>query len=199
MTEPSEDSQSQHRFLPGYSEPDERKGYAFRSRRRIRYFFHIDTVTYGRDGSDEEFERFALYESQSGNLITRSELNAIMKAVLPFYEAVKDEAIIAFNSRPPTPYAIPPQEPSQPKTQAGFVYLLKSGPYYKIGVSTNVDKRIEQLATLPPFDIELVHTTYDTDMYALEKDLHNLYADKRKNGEWFELEESDVEYIKGLK
>jgi len=198
MTEPSEDSQSQHRFLPGYLEPDGREGYTFKSRRRIRYFFHIDTITYGRDGSDEEFERLALYESQSGDLITRAELNAIIKAVSPFYEAVKDEAIIAFNSRPPTSYPAPPQELCRPKTQAGFVYLLKAGPYYKIGVSTNVDKRIEQLATLPPFDIELVHTTYDTDMYALEKDLHNLYADKRKNGEWFELTDNDVEYVKGL-
>jgi len=88
------------------------------------------------------------------------------------------------------------EERAHPKP--GFVYLLQAGPYYKIGVSAQVDERIKQLSTLPPFDLELLHTIYSVDMYDLEKDLHGLYADKRKNGEWFELEPSDVEYIKGL-
>jgi len=82
--------------------------------------------------------------------------------------------------------------------KAGHVYLLKAGPYYKIGISAQVDERIKQLSVLPPFDIELIHAIYDTNMYALEKDLHERFAPKRKNGEWFELDDSDVEYIKGL-
>jgi hypothetical protein len=99
-------------------------------------------------------------------------------------------------SRPPPP----PSPPDKPKAKAnrGNVYLLRAGPYYKIGVSTQVDERIKQLSTLPPFDIELLHTLPTDDMYKLEKQLHERYADKRKNGEWFELDQDDVEYIKGL-
>jgi len=78
------------------------------------------------------------------------------------------------------------------------VYLLQCGPFYKIGASTQVDNRVKQLATLPPFDIELLHTIQTDDMYKLESELHERYADKRKNGEWFELEPDDVEYIKSL-
>jgi hypothetical protein len=84
------------------------------------------------------------------------------------------------------------------KKLSGFVYLLQSGPYYKIGVSTQVDERIKQLSTQPPFDIELLHTIQTDDMYGLEKKLHADYDSKRKNGEWFELDQADVEYIKGL-
>lgn len=36
------------------------------------------------------------------------------------------------------------------------------------------------------------------DMCALESELHKRFADRRVNGEWFELCETDVLYIKGL-
>ena len=81
---------------------------------------------------------------------------------------------------------------------AGFIYVLQAGPYYKIGCSKNVDRRIEQLATLPPFDVELVHTMPTDNMKSTEQDLHRIFNAKRKNGEWFELDEEDVTWLKTL-
>jgi len=80
----------------------------------------------------------------------------------------------------------------------GYVYLMQSGPFYKIGVSHQVESRLEQLMTQPPFDIELICTIETENMHALEKRLHKRFDAKRKNGEWFELEEIDVEYIMAL-
>ena len=84
------------------------------------------------------------------------------------------------------------------ETRAGWVYILQAGPYFKIGYSKNVDKRIERLATLPPFDMELIHTIRTDNMDTLEKYLHERFDDKRKNGEWFELDEEDIAWLKTL-
>jgi hypothetical protein len=49
-----------------------------------------------------------------------------------------------------------------------------------------------------PFETELIHALQVADVYSAEKRLHSKFADKRVNGEWFELDETDIEYIKGL-
>jgi len=45
---------------------------------------------------------------------------------------------------------------------------------------------------------ELICTIATEDMHGLESRLHKRFADKRANGEWFLLDEADVEYIRGL-
>lgn len=81
---------------------------------------------------------------------------------------------------------------------AGYVYILEGGPYYKIGRTNNVDRRIGEISPKLPFKTRLVCTIATEDMYTLEAELHERFADKRTNGEWFELEPEDVEYIGGL-
>lgn len=78
--------------------------------------------------------------------------------------------------------------------QTGHVYLVKCGPYYKIGLSTDVNVRLRQIAH-SPFVTELVHLIETDDVYTLEKELHEQYADKRRKGEWFELSQQDVTEI----
>lgn len=80
----------------------------------------------------------------------------------------------------------------------GYVYVIKAGPYYKIGRTKNLDTRIMQLSTQPPFDIEFVHAIWTPEMTFLESKLHNKFAAKHKNGEWFELDEEDVAWLRTL-
>ena len=89
-----------------------------------------------------------------------------------------------------------PRKP--PRETSGYVYLLKGGEYYKIGLSKNADRRIEEISPKLPFETELICTITTEDMYELEAFLHEMFADKRANGEWFELDEADVETIRGL-
>lgn len=98
----------------------------------------------------------------------------------------------------PFGYKTKGQKQKERLSKKGFIYVLKCGPHYKIGLSQNIDKRIEQLSVTPPFDVELIHTIETDDMYNLESFLHDRFSEKRKNGEWFELDKADIEYIKGL-
>lgn len=63
--------------------------------------------------------------------------------------------------------------------------------YIKIGKSINVDKRIKNFRTINP-TIELVGVI-DSDV---ELELHREYEHKRQTGEWFNLNNVDVENIK---
>lgn len=83
----------------------------------------------------------------------------------------------------------------------GYVYLIRLGnmEYYKIGRSNNPDRRIwKEISPKLPEEPEIICVFETTDMIKLEKDLHNRFADKRANGEWFLLDKSDVEYIEGI-
>ena len=84
------------------------------------------------------------------------------------------------------------------RSQEGWVYVLRAGEYYKIGRSKTPKQRYEELATLPPWPTEMVHTIETKDRCQLEAELHSKFADKRKRGEWFELDEEDVTWLKTL-
>lgn len=79
--------------------------------------------------------------------------------------------------------------------KGGYVYLLKGGGYYKIGLSRNVYRRWREVSPKLPFEVEIVCTIATDDMHKLETTLHKRFADKRENGEWFKLDDSDVEYV----
>lgn len=85
-----------------------------------------------------------------------------------------------------------------PQITQGYVYILKGGGYYKIGRSTKPKHRVARLATQLPFRVRTIHTIKSSDCIELESRLHNKFADKRTNGEWFELEPKDEEWLKTL-
>lgn len=84
----------------------------------------------------------------------------------------------------------------QPDRPQGFVYLLKSGQFYKIGKANDLKKRISQIKLQLPFDTELIHAIEAFRPYDVEKYWHKKFADKRRNGEWFELSADDVTEFK---
>ena len=81
--------------------------------------------------------------------------------------------------------------------RAGFVYVLKSeSGTYKIGRTKNPDDRLRTFSVKLPFAVEYEALIYSSDMIALERDLHLRFADKRVNGEWFTLNEQDMDEIR---
>lgn len=92
--------------------------------------------------------------------------------------------------------SIGPKTAKQPKP--GYVYLLKGGGCYKIGKAQNPEKRSETLAIQLPYPVQLIHYIPAKDPRVYESELHEQFADKRLNGEWFDLSDEDVAYIKGL-
>jgi len=138
-----------------------------------------------------------------GHMFSRDDWDKINKSVYAFYDSVSENYVDDYNR------AVEEQEraihesmircPKPKRTpQSGWVYILKAGKYYKIGRSKRPQKRYEDLATLPPWPTEMINTIKAGDMSQLESKLHKRFAEKRKRGEWFELDKEDVAWLKTL-
>ena len=77
------------------------------------------------------------------------------------------------------------------------VYLikLKKADIYKIGVASNIERRVRAIETHCPFDIEIVYSQLCSHPYGVEKALHNLYVNKRLRREWYRLCKADVDKV----
>ncbi len=80
----------------------------------------------------------------------------------------------------------------RPDHSSGYVYLLKCGPRYKIGITKDIQRRISELTKQQPFPLELVHCAIGKDHSAKERELHERYSDVRQHGEWFDLTTDQV-------
>lgn len=81
----------------------------------------------------------------------------------------------------------------------GYVYVIKCEKYYKIGRTTNLKSRFSYIGVQIPFDIEIVHSIKCKDMLKTEELFHQLFKDKRIQGEWFNLTKEDINFIKECK
>jgi len=130
--------------------------------------------------NDKVFERFG----GKRRLVNRAREYCLSRDDLKDALALFSEAAISEESE-----TAPTRSAAQP---TGFVYLIKSGRYYKIGRTNSVGRRERELAIQLPEKARTVHEIATDDPEGIEAYWHRRFAAKRAHGEWFKLEQDDV-------
>lgn len=83
------------------------------------------------------------------------------------------------------------------KASPGYVYCVRVGDYYKIGVSGNPEARYKQIKTGSPHKVIEIAKKFFNNPYGVEAGLHEGLKGYRKEGEWFDLKEDwQIDHVK---
>ena len=87
-----------------------------------------------------------------------------------------------------------------PADGAGFVYVIylndsSNDRFYKIGMSASFSDRIVAHQCSSPFEIYVACAYFVGNMRDEEKALHNRFGENRVRGEWFRLDDDDIDFI----
>ncbi len=80
--------------------------------------------------------------------------------------------------------------------RSGVVYVLRSAYGYKVGRTRNLPSRMRTFGVKLPFLYTIPLCAWFDDCVAAERHYHDLFSHKRINGEWFDLDESDLARIR---
>lgn len=79
---------------------------------------------------------------------------------------------------------------------SGYVYFLaesnRENPKIKIGKTKHLSQRMEQIQPNLPTKTMLLHSIEANNRHLCESVFHEIFEDKRCNGEWFDLDADDM-------
>jgi hypothetical protein len=80
----------------------------------------------------------------------------------------------------------------------GYVYVIRSQNGFKIGKTVNMKSRTRLFEVKLPFPIKIEHYAWFENFSDAERSLHEMFRSKRLEGEWFNLDATDIAQIKTL-
>lgn len=78
----------------------------------------------------------------------------------------------------------------------GYVYVIRSEYGFKIGKTVNIKQRTRLFEVKLPFPITVEHYARFEDYSEAERFFHQRFYSQRLEGEWFDLSDDDLAYIK---
>lgn len=83
------------------------------------------------------------------------------------------------------------------RVKYSYMYILKYGDEYKIGVSSNPRHRVYNINVSVPGGAEIIrcYPFRKSDVYRAEQSFHTYFSKKRVSGEWFRLSREDISFI----
>jgi hypothetical protein len=136
---------------------------------------------------------------QGGFLLTREELKDLNEGVLAFLGFHGDDAVEEHNAtiqnESKQQYG---DETVRTPSRKGWIYVVEGqGDLYKIGLTTRTpSKRLAEFTPKLPFPTTLLVTIPTDDVISHEKAIHERFADRRVNGEWFKLSDRDILWLR---
>ena len=80
---------------------------------------------------------------------------------------------------------------------SGAVYLVKYGLDYKIGMTNSVSRRYKEIKLLLPEKPTIIHSIKTNNPRKVERYWHRRFVHKKNRGEWYRLNDLDVEEFCG--
>ena len=117
------------------------------------------------------------------------------KIELPLYGGILEQR--GFTEKTKTKTKSYPEKKTTPDYSPSQVYVI--GPVegaYKIGISRDVESRLNTLQTGVPVNLSLVCSFPGGEF--LEKTLHRKFWDKKVRGEWFALSPEDLDELRSM-
>lgn len=85
-----------------------------------------------------------------------------------------------------------------PKPRREYIYVTKAPFGHKIGRTTRPELRPLQVAGNAPVELKVLIVKEVPGASEIERSLHDYFDDKWLRGEWFSLDESDVQLIRDV-
>ena len=76
--------------------------------------------------------------------------------------------------------------------QNGYLYFIKSenDNFYKLGVSFNPKRRLADIDSYVPFNLEILSMHYFENVYEIEQHFHEKYKMHKTKREWFKFDKN---------
>jgi hypothetical protein len=78
----------------------------------------------------------------------------------------------------------------------GYIYIIKTGAYYKIGWSARLQSRLAVYPIYNPYPVEVIAKAEFADCRVVERQLHRSFKQSRISGEWFELDTAQLALLR---
>lgn len=126
-----------------------------------------------------------------GRIPSRESFRDFVERIQAWYDAYSDDNIWLYNQLMILEDLVctDPKLVDDKDQRPGYIYIIKAEMgQYKIGRTKNIPNRMNFFGIKLPFNFELILTIPVIDMYKAESLIHELCADIKVNGEWFNLD-----------